>query len=208
MVLDCAPGRRPVAVTMSLAVTILILLFAAVGGALVLELTGRLRSPNLRVRGDLQRETQFLGQYGQFASLVVAVLVVMGIAGWDGGRVALALGVTAIVVLVVTHGLKRTAGRIRPGRERDGHRPGAFLGPTWRRLSWRESFPSSHAAGAFAMSAVLASAYPQAAWAWWTLAIGASVLRWMIDAHWLSDVVAGAAVGMVLGWACAWGVGI
>lgn len=170
------------------------------------ERRGRFASPELQVGRDVKRETQFLGQYGQFTCLALSGALILTLDGLDAWRAAVALLASSVVTLLSTHGAKRVFGRIRPGRERDGHVRGAFLGPTWRRLSWRESFPSSHAAGAFAMSVVLWWYYPQGALVWWTLAGVTSALRWLIDAHWLSDVLVGSAIGIMCGIVAVWGV--
>lgn len=187
--------------------TIFAALLAAGFASAALERRGRLGSPPMEVHGDVKRETHFLSQYGQFTCLLVACAMVLSLDGLDQWRRALALFAASVITLLSTHAAKRIFGRIRPGRERDGYPAGAFLGPTWRRLSWRESFPSSHAAGAFAMSAVLAHYYPEGAPVWWSLAAVTSALRWLLDAHWLSDVLVGGAVGILCGVAAVWTVG-
>ena len=159
----------------------------------------RFGAPEVQVDRDVKRETQYLGQYGQFCCLAIACAVILAMSRLHHWRAAVALVAASLVTLATTHAAKRFFGRIRPGRERDGHVRGAFLGPTWRRLSWRESFPSSHAAGAFAMSTVLWQFYPEGAWVWWSLAVVASGIRWLIDAHWLSDVLVGSAFGIACG---------
>lgn len=167
----------------------------------------RFGAPEMQVERDVKRETQYLGQYGQFSCLAIACALILSMSRLEHWRAAAALGVTSVLTLLITHSAKRFFGRIRPGRERQGQRRGAFLGPTWRRLSWRESFPSSHAAGAFAMSTVLWSFYPEGGWVWWSLAVVASVIRWLIDAHWLSDVLMGGAFGIACGLLAVAGIG-
>ncbi|MGE5608976.1 MAG: phosphatase PAP2 family protein, partial [Bacillota bacterium] len=110
---------------------------------------------------------------GIFVSLLVAVVVT---------------GVLAVIV-------KRLLGRVRPGRENAGR----FLGPDWHHASYRESFPSSHTASAVATTVVLAHFYPSAAAIFWVLAIICAALRYLMDAHWPSDVMA----GFILGYAVA-----
>ena len=39
----------------------------------------------------------------------------------------------------------------------------------------------------------------EGAWVWWSLAVVASLIRWLIDAHWLSDVLMGGAFGIACG---------
>ena len=185
------------------------LVLAAAGALSILwERRTRFGAPELQVARDVKRETQYLGQYGQFCSLAVACLVILAMSQFEQWRAAAALVTTSVLTLATTHAAKRFFGRIRPGRERDGHLRGAFLGPTWRRLSWRESFPSSHAAGAFAMSTVLWHYFPEGAWVWWSLAVVASCIRWLIDAHWLSDVLVGVAFGIACGLLAVLGIGL
>ena len=182
-------------------------LLAAGVVAVALERRGLLVSPNLETNRDFKRETLFLSQYGQFSCILVACALILSLDGLDRWPRALAVVASAAITLLGTHPLKRLFGRVRPSRHRDGQRPGAFLGPTWRRLSWRESFPSSHAAGAFALSAALWAMYPRGAIVWWSLAGLTSLIRWLLDAHWLSDVLVGSAVGIACGLGAVWAVG-
>src|SRR5439155_11270724 len=138
-------------------------------------------------------ESRWLAQYGQAISPVVAAILIYQLDPEIHRR-----QVGAIALLIATFGaaiagllIKRLLGRVRPGREHAGR----FLGPTWRHANWRESFPSNHTASAVAMSAVLARLYPPASLTFWTLALLCAVLRYILDAHWPSDVVAGAALG-------------
>jgi len=102
---------------------------------------------------------------------------------------------------LISTGVKRILGRVRPNRENAGK----FLGFTWRHDNSRESFPSSHSAAAVAMAVVLAQLYPPAAIVFWTLALICAGLRYLMDAHWPSDVLAGVALGHGLALAlCIW----
>jgi len=87
--------------------------------------------------------------------------------------------------------------RVRPGRENAGK----FLGPHWRHANERESFPSSHSACAASLSVMLTILYPQGAATFWALALICAALRYVMDAHWPSDVLAGIALGYAI--ACA-----
>ena len=53
------------------------------------------------------------------------------------------------------------------------------------------------------MSYILAAYYPQGAVVFWGLAVFCGVLRYVMDAHWPSDVMAGAALGWIVG-AASW----
>jgi membrane-associated phospholipid phosphatase len=152
----------------------------------------------LEFKGDLKRESRWLAQYGQGAcTLVAAALMLMLDSHWLG-RYWHPAGFLMVVVFgtsLLCTVLKRSFGRVRPGRDDAGK----FLGPTWRHENFRESFPSSHSASAMAMSLLLAKFYPPAALLFWALAIICAALRYLMDAHWPSDVIAGSAIGLAAG---------
>jgi membrane-associated phospholipid phosphatase len=58
------------------------------------------------------------------------------------------------------------------------------------------STPSSHALLAFAAAATLARLFPRTAVMWYALAVGCGVTRLLAQAHFLSDVVLGALLGV------------
>ncbi|HEX6162890.1 MAG TPA: phosphatase PAP2 family protein [Vicinamibacterales bacterium] len=63
-----------------------------------------------------------------------------------------------------------------------------------------ESFPSGHAAMAFAFAMAGARMIPGSAWVWWPLAAIVSVSRVYIGVHWPTDVIGGALVGLAGAW--------
>jgi len=176
----------------------LVPLYLLSGASLLLLVAERLGLPttlHLQFKGDVKRETRWLAQYGQAISALVAAAIV-----WQLDPDLTRRKQAIIDLLCASFGaaiigmlIKRTLGRVRPGREQAGK----FLGPTWRHANFRESFPSNHTASAVAMSAVLAHFYPSAAATFWSLAIACALLRYVLDAHWPSDVVGGAALGYV-----------
>jgi len=164
---------------------------------MVAELKGAPVVLVLDFKRDLKRESRWLAQYGQAAcTLSVAALIYL----LDHRRFKHHLAPAHLLLIVVFGAgvigmiLKRLFGRVRPGRENAGK----FLGPTWQHASGRESFPSSHSAAAFAMSMLLARLYPQGAMLFWALALICAVLRYLMDAHWPSDVLAGIALGLAV----------
>lgn len=163
------------------------------GVLMLVERSGRITTTlDLHFKGDVKRETRWFAQYGQAACTPVVFLLV-----WDldprGLSVALPIGLGVAATALIVLSLKRLVGRVRPGRENAGK----FLGPSWRHASYRESFPSNHTACAVALSALLAHYYPQAALTFWALAVICAGLRYVLDAHWPSDVIGGAAIGLV-----------
>jgi membrane-associated phospholipid phosphatase len=173
---------------------LIIFLFAS-AIMMVIERLGVPTTLQLQMKGDVKRETRWLAQYGQFTCTPIGALIAWQLdpRGW---KVAVPIIASVVVASIIAMLIKRTLGRVRPGREDAGK----FLGPTIRHANYRESFPSSHTACAFAFSGVLAWLYPQAAVTFWVLASACGFLRYVLDAHWPSDVLAGVALGI----GCAW----
>ena len=177
----------------------LIVLFILIGACALMFALELLRVPttlDLHFKGDIKRESRWLAQYGQSVCTPVAALLV-----WKLDPIQPVAKGLLIVAAVLTASLsctivKRSLGRVRPGRPDAGK----FLGPTWRHANYREAFPSSHSACAFTLSALLAMFYPHAAGIFWALAIICAVLRYLLDAHWPSDVLGGCAVGYAMAW--------
>ena len=139
--------------------------------------------PLMRGATGIGRPTIVLG------SLFVAALVT-GTPGLATARtVLLALAPTNLVV----EGLKRATQRARPD------------GRTQRKNA---SFPSSHAANAFALACALTTFRPR-----WRIPclLLAALIAWSrvyLNRHFVSDVVVGAAIGAGFGvWAARWAVG-
>ena len=171
--------------------------------AVALEQRGRLPNPAWRPRRDWLREAAWVGQYGQGTCVAVVVLLVGlldAIRGWSAAAFVLT---ATLGTWAAGYACKRAAGRVRPGGQKRGAIPGEFLGFDRNAASWRESFPSSHAAGAMALSGALALLYPPAAPVFWALGAATAALRWLGGAHWLGDVLAGVALGLLGGWATA-----
>lgn len=172
---------------MSLTAIVVLLLVCAV--LLVLERRGVRTTLSLSFKGDLKRESAFLAQYGQ--SVATPIAAALAYSFTRDLRQALAIVAAVAGASVVAFALKRLTGRMRPNRDNAGR----FTGPFLRHDNARESFPSSHSACAIALTASLVFFFPQAAIVLWILAITCALLRWMLDAHFPSDVAAGLAVG-------------
>ena len=61
-------------------------------------------------------------------------------------------------------------------------------------------FPSSHAVVAFGAAEILSRMFPRARVVWYAAAVACAFSRLLAHAHYLSDVVAGAAIGVAAGW--------
>lgn len=147
----------------------------------------------LNFKGDLKRETRWFAQYGQAACSVIAALIVWRLdpRGW---AVAIPLGAAPLLTGLAGGGIKRIFGRVRPGH------PGAgkFMGFSLKHANWRESFPSNHSATAVSLSVGLSYLYPPIAVIVWPLAIFCALIRYLMDAHWPSDVLGGLAFGCLM----------
>jgi membrane-associated phospholipid phosphatase len=67
-------------------------------------------------------------------------------------------------------------------------------------------FPSSHAVVAFGAAAMLSRLFPRARVVWYAAAVGCAISRLLAHAHYFSDVVAGAVIGIAAA-AFVWRVG-
>jgi membrane-associated phospholipid phosphatase len=166
------------------------LLAVVCGIMMLIERSGVKTTLELAFKGDVKRETRWWAQYGQGACTVFAAVLLWQLDRRHTGA-AIALPVATFGASIVCTLIKRSVGRVRPNRENAGK----FLGPTLKHANFRESFPSSHSASAVAMSVMLAQLYPQAAVTFWVLGIGCAALRYIMDAHWPSDVLGGIALG-------------
>jgi membrane-associated phospholipid phosphatase len=138
-----------------------------------------------------------------------AVIAHSALMAWgDGGAVQLGedlLSVSEAVLLSIDLNLlvKSAAGRIRPLAWSEGKLQGTDS---------NRSFYSGHTSLAFSLAAAAGTVstirgYRSAPWVWavgMTLAAGVGYLRVAGDAHWLTDVLAGAVVGGSVGWAVPW----
>jgi undecaprenyl-diphosphatase len=128
---------------------------------------------------------------GSFVWIVVALIAAVfprhRMAAW---RVLLSVGLAHLLVNAV----------IKPVIDRD--RP--FETATEVRLIDQRprtaSFPSGHAASAFAGALAVGRLFPAARVVWWALAVAIALSRIYVGVHWPSDVIAGALIGWALAW--------
>ncbi len=127
--------------------------------------------------------------------LITAVL--LAASGSRGLRVLSAGAVSAGLANAFLVCVKR---RVRRPRPCDSARPRQFdVDP----LAWfpsdRFSFPSGHALNAFAIGSVIALAFPLTVLPVLAVAGSVAASRVVLGLHWVSDVVAGALAGLLIG---------
>lgn len=108
-----------------------------------------------------------------------------------GGRVAAA----AVLASALSQATKYVVGRSRPYQDSE------LKGGTFKPFSGRVSFPSGHSTAAFALATTLgdASGNTVARIGLYTLATGVAWARIAESDHWVSDVIAGAGLGILAG---------
>jgi undecaprenyl-diphosphatase len=108
---------------------------------------------------------------------------------------AVAAGSLAVATgILIFHRIKRAVGRVRP-RDIEPH--------CWACIVTRDrfSFPSGHSTTAFAVAVSIGSFYPEVLPLLLVLAANVAISRVIVGMHFLSDVLVGSAMGMLLGYA-------
>lgn len=121
---------------------------------------------------------------------VGAVLLAVG--GVEGRQAAAEAALASASAIVLFLFLKRRAGRRRPCE---------LLPHCWSAISPPDefSFPSGHTMTAFAVSVPVALHFPAASAVLYGCALSVALSRVALGMHFLSDVVAGGALGWLLG---------
>ena len=146
---------------------------------------------NVNVEDAIRIANRFGG--GMNPAMVVVFFLIAGVVyrhrRWIAYGVAMALAGAAAGVSVQI--VKYTAGRTRPE---------LWLGPFHHARAAATSFPSGHTVGAFALAGVLMLASPSRTMRIiaFLLALSVAVSRVLAFRHWTSDVLASAAIGMIL----------
>jgi undecaprenyl-diphosphatase len=148
----------------------------------------------------------YAGQWGTAWRNVVALVTFLG-SGWMlFGLVPLffvptlrARAAVLLLTLVLTSGIVASV-KVCSGRVRPCHALG-LAGTIPVELPTDPSFPSGHAAGSFAFAAFVFATNRRAGVALAGLASAVALSRVALGVHYPSDVLAGAFVGAVIGWA-------
>jgi membrane-associated phospholipid phosphatase len=108
---------------------------------------------------------------------------------------ALALLASFVVASLILHSTKILLGRRRP---RDEFQHGLY---GFRYFTWQlqyDSFPSGHAMTIFCVAVIACAISPVLAPLWLTLATALALTRAMLTAHFFSDVLVGASIGLLI----------
>jgi undecaprenyl-diphosphatase len=111
---------------------------------------------------------------------------------YNADRAVLCSALALLAGVAVFCALKRMVGRERPSH---------LLRPSWVDLipPDRFSFPSGHSLTSFAFAASLSHWYPALEWPLAFLAVNIAVSRIVLGMHFLSDVLAGSILGILVG---------
>jgi undecaprenyl-diphosphatase len=142
-----------------------------------------------------------VSRFGDWPEHVAAGLVVVAIAAWRGHKRWLHIGLTMIVACalagIAARGVKIATGRPRPSVQHEL----SWNGP--RLSSKYNSFPSGHTAATAAFFGVLFFTKRRVALALLPIPLLIAASRLYVAAHFLSDVVCAAILGILCAWFCA-----
>jgi len=186
-------------------------LFAVSAAALLIAGLARWDQPVLEmVRGgageSLRGMAGFLSRYGDFPFLLAGGVIALGIClrkgARSGARIVTAMVLAGILAGLASNAIKLATGRVRPRVEHTEH---GWYGPKdedrWVSLRHDfQSFPSSHAACAFGFFFPLFLSRRAAGTVGLLFAAGIAWSRVQLNAHHLSDIAAGALLGVLAGW--------
>lgn len=135
---------------------------------------------------------------GNGGTLVAVSLALVAIGWWAQRTEWRRAGIDSLLahgcVGLLVNGLKHLIGRPRP---RLTHSGDWHWWPSWE--SGLDSFPSGHSSATFAVVTVLVKYWPRAAWIGYALATWVAMSRVWRGSHFVTDVVAGMVVGVVIG---------
>jgi membrane-associated phospholipid phosphatase len=157
--------------------------------------------------GDLARLVRLSEAFawGGTVALIILAAARLDTRGW---RVIPPLAIGAFGAGLIADGCKLLVARLRPGMAHTNGATETFL--AWLPLTRiddlghpyghaLQSFPSGHAATAVGLAVSLAALYPRGRWLFAAFAALACFQRMESHAHFLSDVLAGAALGCLVG---------
>jgi membrane-associated phospholipid phosphatase len=153
-----------------------------------------LQKPNVYDQ-DWGRALRSIGYWPLWIAMAIALWLVDRTHG-QGIRRATILAGSVTAAGIVGELLKLIVRRDRPGTANGAY---AFRPFSDHPFSSRNfGMPSSHAVIAFSGAAALSALFPEATVIWYALAVGCGITRVLAGAHFVSDVYAGAVIGIVI----------
>jgi membrane-associated phospholipid phosphatase len=142
-----------------------------------------------------------VSRVGDWPEHVLAGLLLVAIAALRGNKRWVTIGLTMIVACalagIAARGIKIATGRARPSVKQELGWNGPRLNPRYN------SFPSGHTAATTAFFGVLFFANRRVGLALLPIPLLIAVSRMYVAAHYLSDVVCAAVLGIFCAWLCA-----
>lgn len=142
-----------------------------------------------------------VSRFGDWPEHVLAGLLLVAIAALRGNKRWVTIGLTMIVACalagIAARGIKIATGRARPSVKQELGWNGPRLNPRYN------SFPSGHTAATTAFFGVLFFANRRVGLALLPIPLLIAVSRMYVAAHYLSDVVCAAVLGIFCAWLCA-----
>jgi membrane-associated phospholipid phosphatase len=160
----------------------------------------------------IHRTLQIAEPYGDAAG-VVLVLVSLYVLEPQRRRQLARLGVAGLGAGLIADIPKMSIGRVRPymlDYDVVQNCSQTFTNwlPLWSEGSKNQSFPSAHTAVAFALAVALTRLYPRGRWLFPSIAFLVGLQRVETGAHYLSDALCGAALGLAIGTLCVRGTAL
>ena len=155
-----------------------------------------------RFHGLLNATTHFAKAAHWLAAAVVVYAVCWAWLRWGEANAAVRLAFQCALAFIISlgagsallHVTKLILGRRRPRDELEMNLYGFVLFGFDLKLN---SFPSGHALTIACVSVIAAAVWPQWAILWFALALWFGLTRALLTAHFLSDVLVGAGVGLI-----------
>jgi membrane-associated phospholipid phosphatase len=186
-------------------------LLVLAAAALAIDMAAARSAEALKLPGDIGRLVTLAEVFG-WGGTVALILLTAATLDERGWRIVPRLALGAYGAGLLADSCKLLVARQRPsGANLNGGVLGTFvewlpllnhdstLGPYYFRL---QSFPSGHAATAAGLAIALAALYPRGRWLFAAFAALACLQRVHAHAHFPSDVLAGAAIGCLVGAMC------
>lgn len=176
--------------------------------ALLIDIPVAVWAGEVRLPGDLKRVIRLAEVFG-FGATVVLIILTAAVLDRRTWRIGLRLAASALGAGIVADGVKLLVARQRPRFADIDSTTALDTFSTWLPAlngdahssaygyEW-QSFPSAHSATAAGLAVGLALLHPRGRWLFAAFAALACFQRIDAEAHYLSDCLAGAAIGCVV----------